>query len=200
MVVAYIRVSTNKQHVGNQQNEILRFSRFMGLPVDYWCRDVVSGRTSSRKRKLDNLLKILGEGDYLIVTEISRLSRSLLDIMEVIHLCIRRRIILYSTKEGYTFENNLNSRILAFAFGLAAEIERDLISLRTKEALAVRKSNGVVLGRPKGSGPQMKHLISHTGNIRKLLHERVSYKEIAARYEVSICTMGRFIRQYVRDD
>lgn len=197
MVVAYIRISTNKQHIENQESEILRFVRHKGLSVDYWCRDVMSGKVNSKNRKLGDLLKCLQAGDSLIVTEISRLSRSLLDIMEVIHICIQRKIVLYSTKEGYAFENNLNSKVLAFAFGLVAEIERNLISLRTKEALAIRKANGVALGRPKGSSRQLRLLLTHKAGVEELFRAHFSYKEIATRYEVSPSTLGRFIKKYI---
>lgn len=142
MVVAYLRVSTNKQHLENQQEEIKKFAAHRGLDIDKWYHDVVSGKVHSNDRKLGDLLESLQEGDCLIVTEVSRLSRTLIDIMNIINTCIQRKIVLHSTKEGYTFENNLNSKILGFAFGLVAEIERNLISIRTREALAVRKAEG----------------------------------------------------------
>ena len=124
MVVAYLRVSTNKQHLENQQEEIKKFAAHRGLDIDKWYHDVVSGKVHSNDRKLGDLLESLQEGDCLIVTEVSRLSRTLIDIMNIINTCIQRKIVLHSTKEGYTFENNLNSKILGFAFGLVAEIER----------------------------------------------------------------------------
>lgn len=142
MVVAYLRVSTNRQHLENQQEEIKRFAHNRGLTINKWYNDIISGKVNSSDRKLGDILSSLQEGDCLIVTEVSRLSRTLIDIMNIINTCIQRKIILHSTKEGYTFENNLNSKILGFAFGLVAEIERNLISIRTKEALAVRKAEG----------------------------------------------------------
>lgn len=147
MVVAYLRVSTNKQHLENQQEEIKKFAAHRGLDIDKWYHDVVSGKVHSNDRKLGDLLESLQEGDCLIVTEVSRLSRTLIDIMNIINTCIQRKIVLHSTKEGYTFENNLNSKILGFAFGLVAEIERNLISIRTREARG-KKGRGKKTGAP----------------------------------------------------
>lgn len=184
MVVAYLRVSTNKQHLENQQQEIKKFAAHRGLHIDKWYHDVVSGKVSSNDRKLGDLLESLHEGDCLIVTEVSRLSRTLIDIMNIINTCIQRKIVLHSTKEGYTFENNLNSKILGFAFGLVAEIERNLISIRTREALAVRKAEGKKLGRPQGSCPQLNVLIQNKEKVIELMDNSVSYKKIAKKYKV----------------
>ena len=177
MVVAYLRVSTNKQHLENQQEEIKKFAAHRGLHIDKWYHDVVSGKVSSNDRKLGDLLESLHEGDCLIVTEVSRLSRTLIDIMNIINTCIQRKIVLHSTKEGYTFENNPNSKILGFAFGLVAEIERNLISIRTREALAVRKAEGKKLGRPQGSCPQLNVLIQNKEKVIELMDNSVSYKK-----------------------
>lgn len=194
MIVAYLRVSTNRQHIENQMDEIQRFAAARGITVDRVYNDIVSGKTNSKERKLGNILKRMKEGDTLIVTEISRLSRTLMDVMNIIHQCIERKITLLSTKEGYTFENNLNSKILGFAFGLVAEIERNLISARTKEALAVRKANGMTLGRPYGSRPKRKILEENKEDVLEMLGAKVTRRQIAARYEVSICTLERFIK------
>ena len=105
-------------------------------------------------------------GDSLIITEISRLSRTLLEIMTILNSCIKRGVVLYSTKEGYVFQNDINSKVLGFAFGLMAEIERNLISMRTKEALERRRKEGKHLGRKKGDTPKMKILYA---NKRKLV-------------------------------
>ncbi len=199
MVVAYLRVSTNKQHLENQEEEIKKFAASRGLNIDKWYHDVVSGKVSSNDRKLGDLLESLQDGDCLIVTEVSRLSRTLIDIMNIINTCIQRKIVLHSTKEGYTFENNLNSKILGFAFGLVAEIERNLISIRTREALAVRKAEGVKLGRPYGSCPQLNVLIQNKDKIIELMDNSVLYKKIAKKYKVSICTVNRFVKQHINE-
>ena len=200
MVVAYLRVSTNKQHLENQQQEIKKFAAHRGLHIDKWYHDVVSGKVSSNDRKLGDLLESLHEGDCLIVTEVSRLSRTLIDIMNIINTCIQRKIVLHSTKEGYTFENNLNSKILGFAFGLVAEIERNLISIRTREALAVRKAEGKKLGRPQGSCPQLNVLIQNKEKVIELMDNSVSYKKIAKKYKVSICTVNRCVKQHINEN
>lgn len=144
MVIGYLRVSTGKQHPANQKNEISRFTEGRGLEVEKWVTEIVSGKTRESDRKLGRLLKRMHKGDILIVTEISRLSRTLTDIMNIMGKCLEKGINLYTTKEGYSFDDTINSKVLCFAFGLVAEIERNLISMRAKEALAVRKAEGHV--------------------------------------------------------
>ena len=151
MTVAYLRISTEKQHLKNQREEILRFAASRDLHVERWVTEVVSGRKSGRERKLGNALARMKRGDTLVVTELSRLSRTLTEIMSIMGMCLERGIVLYSTKYGSAFDDSINSKVLCFAFGLAAEIERNLISMRTREALAARRAEGVVLGRRKGS-------------------------------------------------
>mgnify|MGYP000570950219 CR=1 FL=1 len=131
--------------------------------MDVWVTEVVSGKTRERDRKLGTLLRRMKRGDTLVVTEISRLSRTLTDIMSIMGRCLKKQINLYTTKEGYTFDNTINSKVLCFAFGLVAEIERNLISARTKEALAARREQGVILGRRKGSYTKLQRLINAGG-------------------------------------
>ena len=140
MTIAYLRVSTGKQHLENQKEEIEKFAARKNLTINRWVTEVVSGKKKENDRKLGRLLKSLKKGDILIVTELSRLSRTLLDIMSILHRCLEMNITVYSTKDGYAFDNSINSKVLAFAFALVAEIEHNLISMRTKEALAHRKS------------------------------------------------------------
>lgn len=195
MVVAYLRVSTNKQHIRNQQDAISRYAFNKGLNVDKWYNDVVSGTVNSRDRVLGGVVKGLKSGDVLIVTEISRLSRSLIDIMNIIHLCLEHKITLHCIKEGYVFEDNLNSKILGFAFGLVAEIERNLISTRTKEALALRRAEGVKLGRPVGSSPKTSILVENDEQVQAMLQNSVPHHLIASKLKVSVCTVGRYVKQ-----
>lgn len=153
MITGYLRVSTSKQNLANQQDEIRRFAESRQLTIDNWVTEVASGKKHERDRKLGGLLRRMKRGDTIIVTEISRLSRTLTDVMAIMGKCLSKQINLYTTKEKYCFDNSINSKILCFAFGLVAEIERNLISMRTKEALALRKSEGVVLGRKKAAIP-----------------------------------------------
>ena len=196
MVVAYLRVSTNKQHLMNQKEEIRKFAQKRQLTIDEWYYDIVSGKINSNDRQLGNLLEILQEGDCLIVTEVSRLSRTLIDIMNIINTCIQRKMILHCTKEGYTFDDTINSKVLCFAFGLVAEIERNLISMRTKEALALRKAEGVVLGRRKGSITKTKILIENKEAVMDLLCSGKNIGEVCRIFNVSRDTFRKFRKLY----
>ena len=187
MVVAYLRVSTEKQFLANQREELLRFAEKNGLQIDKWYTETVSGSVRSKDRKLSGVLNRMQRGDSLIVTEISRLSRTMLEIMTILNSCIKKEIVLYSTKEGYVFQNDMNSKVLGFAFGLMAEIERNLISMRTKEALARRRQEGVKLGR-------MRVLRENKRRLIKDAQRGVSCSELARQMGVSRTTMHRFLK------
>lgn len=192
MIVAYLRISTGKQHLANQQDEIRRFAESRNLTIDRWVTEVVSGKKTEKDRKLGALLKRLKTGDTLIVTEISRLSRTLTDIMSIMGQCLEKEIVLHSTKEGYTFDNTINSKVLCFAFGLVAEIERNLISMRTKEALALRRSEGVVLGRRKGSCTKLNVLIENRHEVMRMLDGGSTIAAVCRRYKLSRDTFNKF--------
>ena len=194
MVVAYLRVSTEKQFLANQREELLRFAEKNGLQIDKWYTETVSGSVRSKDRKLSGVLNRMQRGDSLIVTEISRLSRTMLEIMTILNSCIKKEIVLYSTKEGYVFQNDMNSKVLGFAFGLMAEIERNLISMRTKEALARRRQEGVKLGRKKGTCPAMRVLRENERRLIKDAQRGVSCSELARQMGVSRTTMHRFLK------
>ena len=194
MVVAYLRVSTEKQFLANQREELLRFAEKNGLQIDKWYTETVSGSVRSKDRKLSGVLNRMQRGDSLIVTEISRLSRTMLEIMTILNSCIKKEIVLYSTKEGYVFQNDMNSKVLGFAFGLMAEIERNLISMRTKEALARRRQEGVKLGRKKGTCPSMRVLRENKRRLIKDAQRGVSCSELARQMGVSRTTMHRFLK------
>ncbi len=196
MTIGYLRVSTEKQHLANQQDEIRRFAESRNLTIDSWVTEVVSGSKHERERKLGNLLRHMKRGDTLIVTEISRLSRTLTDIMSIMGKCLKKEINLYATKEGYSFDNSINSKVLCFAFGLVAEIERNLISMRTKEALALRKAQGMVLGRRKGSYTKYNILIKNRQSVIRMLDQNRSITYICKKFSLSRDTFDKFRRNY----
>lgn len=196
MVIAYLRVSTEKQHLENQQLEIKKFAQSRGITVDKWVTEVVSGKTKRSERRLGLLVKRLKKGDTLIVTELSRLSRTLLDIMSILNVCMEKQITIYSTKDGYAFDNNINSKVLAFAFGLVAEIEHNLISLRTKEALALKKAEGKRIGRPVGSRVKLQKLVDDKKRVLTLMKQGASIAHICREYQVSRGVFYLFRNQY----
>ena len=160
--------------------------------------EVCRGKTSQR-RSLGHgnrpLLRKMTAGDTIIVTEISRLSRTMTDIMSIMGKCLKKKINLYTTKEGYAFDESINSKVLCFAFGLVAEIERNLISLRTREALAARKANGVVLGRRKGSYTKTNILLRNRSVIVSMLDAGISINSICGQFNVSRETFYKFRRR-----
>lgn len=192
MIVGYLRASTCRQHLTNQQEEIQRFAAGRHLSVDRWVTEIVSGKKNERERKLGPLLRKMTAGDTIIVTEISRLSRTMTDIMSIMGKCLKKKINLYTTKEGYAFDESINSKVLCFAFGLVAEIERNLISLRTREALAARKANGVVLGRRKGSYTKTNVLLKNKSVIVSMLDADISVNSICRQFKLSRETFYKF--------
>ena len=192
MVFAYLRVSTAKQDPANQKREINNYAISKGIKVDKWVIETCSGKLKGKNRKLGKLLVSLKKNDVLIVTEISRLSRTLHEIMSIMGTCIDKEIIIYSTKDRYTFDNSINSKVLSFAFGLVAEIEHKLISQRTKEALALRKERGVKLGRKVGSSPKLNILESEKKRVVEMIKEKKSIKSICSYYQISTETFRKF--------
>ena len=194
MRYAYIRVSTDKQTTEQQRFEILKFADEKKLAIDHWIEETVSGTKKVQDRKLGILLLQLQAHDVLIVTEISRLGRSLMEVMSFLHTLMEQDVMVYSIKEGYALGNNLNSKVLAFAFSLSAEIERAMISQRTKEALARKRSEGKHLGRPKGSLSKTTKLTGKDAMIKELLAKRVAISAIARILGVHRLTVARYVK------
>ena len=151
MTYGYIRVSSDKQTVENQRFEINNFCKKKEIKIDGWIEETISGTKNYDKRKLGDLLNQVQKDDLIICAELSRLGRNLFMIMEILHICMNKECKVWTIKDNYRLGDDIQSKVLAFAFGLSAEIERNLISQRTKEALALRKAQGIKLGRKIGS-------------------------------------------------
>ncbi len=190
---AYIRISTDKQDLENQRYSILEYANKKKLGSVEFIEETVSGKVSWKNRKLKDLIKQLQEGDNLIVAELSRLGRSMLEIMELLNILLSKGINIYVVKGNYELKDDIQSKVLAFAFGLASEIERELISQRTKEALARVKSEGKKIGRPKGS--YSSKLDEKREYIEELLEKGVSIASIAKILGVHYQTMRNYIKR-----
>ena len=194
MIYGYIRVSTDKQTVENQRFEINNFCTKQDIVVHKWIEETISGTKNVDERKLGKLLKKMKKEDILICSELSRLGRSLLMIMGVLNECMNRDIKVWTIKDNYRLGNDINSKVLAFAFGLSAEIERNLISQRTKEALARKKAECVILGRPIGSKSATTKLTGQEKKLKDLLDKRVSYSAIGRILGVHRLTVTSFVK------
>ena len=195
MIYGYIRVSTDKQTVENQRYEINEFCKKSNLVVNQWIEEVISGTKKMSERKLDKLIKKMKKNDVLICSELSRLGRNLLMIMGILNECINRDIQIWTIKDNYQLSSDINSKVLAFAFGLSAEIEHNLISQRTKEALARKRAEGQILGRPKGSKSKRKKLSGKEDQIKTLLNKQMSKSAIARKFGVHRLTLDTFIKE-----
>jgi resolvase domain protein len=196
MIYGYIRVSTDKQTVENQRYEITEFCKKQEFIVDRWITDEgISGTKDPSQRDLGKLLKKAKRGDVIICSELSRLGRTLLMVMGILNYCMQQDIQIWTIKENYRLGNDISSKVLAFAFGLSAEIERNLISQRTKEALARKKAEGVILGRPKGSKSAKTKLTGQENRIKELVNKQVSYSAIGRILGVHRLTVSSFVKE-----
>lgn len=192
---AYIRVSTEVQCFSSQKHEIKSYCQRHGIVVDKWVSESVSGTIAVEKRILGRTIRKMKTGDLLICTELSRLGRNMLMIMDILNRCSTKGISLLTIKDNFTLSDNINSKIVAFAFALAAEIERNLISQRTKEALAVKRMEGVRLGRPPGSSKKKLLFIKDYMLIRDLLKTGENMSEIAKRYGIHRNTVRKYLME-----
>ena len=197
MIYGYIRVSTDTQTVENQRFEIVRFCEKNNLLIDGWIEETISGTKNYNKRELGKLLRRVNKDDIIICTELSRLGRTLFMIMEILNLCMTKECKVWTIKDNYRLGDDIQSKVLAFAFALSAEIERNLISQRTKEALARKQSEGVIVGRPNGKRSQRgaRKLYSKEAFIVRMVRDGKSFAEIARRLHVT----GRTVRTYYRE-
>ena len=195
MIYGYIRVSTDKQTTENQRFEIERFVSKNNLSINQWINETISATKALDKRKLGKLLKRLHKGDILIASELSRLGRNLLQVMGILNLCMNKEVQVWTIKDNYRLGADIQSKVLAFAFGLSAEIERNLISQRTKEALQRIRSEGRILGRPKGHKNQKVKLSGKEKVIKEFLERKMPKTKIAKVFGVHRITVAKFIRE-----
>lgn len=193
MIYGYIRVSTDKQTLENQRYEIKEFCVGKEIIVDHWIEETISGSKEVNDRQLGKLIRKMRKDDILICTELSRLGRNLLMIMGILNDCMKKQVHIWTIKDNYRLGDDISSKVLAFAFGLAAEIERNLISQRTKEALARKKAEGVILGRPKGRKSSKKKLTGKEQKIKEMLEAGASYSAIARYFKVHRLTVSSFV-------
>lgn len=200
MIYGYIRVSTDRQTVENQRFEINQFCEKNEMVIERWIEETISGAKSVDDRKLGKLLRKMKKGDILICSELSRLGRNLLMIMGILNECMNRDIQVWTIKDNYRLGSDISSKVLAFAFGLSAEIERNLISQRTKEALARKRAEGIVLGRPKGSKSARTKLSGQEKEILKLLDRKISYSAIGRILKVHRLTVASFVKSRLKQE
>lgn len=196
MIYGYIRVSTDKQTTLNQEFEINNFCVKENIKVDKWIKETISATKGLDKRKLGKLLKHLKQGDILIASELSRLGRNLLQVMSILHHCMNVEAQVWTIKDNYRLGTDIQSKVLAFAFGLSAEIERNLISQRTKEALARIKAEGKVLGRKVESRSAKHKLDGKERIIKELLEKGVEKTKIAKLMNVSRWSIYDFLKNH----
>ncbi len=194
MYYGYIRVSSDKQTVENQRFEINKFCEKNGVNIDGWIEETISGTKNYDKRALGKLLKKVNKDDVIICSELSRLGRNLFMIMEILNICMNKECRVWTIKDNYRLGDDIQSKVLAFAFGLSAEIERNLISQRTKEALARKRAEGVVLGRPVGRKSSHVKLTGKDETIKVLREQGVSIVKIAKVFKVDRMTVSKYIK------
>jgi DNA invertase Pin-like site-specific DNA recombinase len=197
MIYAYVRVSTEKQSLENQVFEINKFCTNDEIQINRWVMEKISGTKDFAERKLGKLIKKLRKNDILICSEISRLGRNLLQIMTILNICMQKEVQVWTIKDHYRLGADIQSKVLAFAFSLSAEIERNLISQRTREAFARMKAEGRKLGRKKGS-PNKKHLLDgKEDEVLNLLEQSYPKTRVAKMLGCSPRTIYNFLQKNI---
>jgi len=192
MTYGYMRVSTDKQTAENQRFEIRAFAARNNLAIDEWIVETISSAEHLKKRKLCRLIKKVGRNDLIITSELSRLGRNLMQVMGILNNLMDAGAKVWTIKDNYRLGDDIHSKVLAFAFGLSAEIERKMISERTKEALARLRAEGKTLGRPIGRRSAKLKLSDRLGLVKRLLGNGFSQSAAARRLRVHRATLRSF--------
>lgn len=195
MIYAYLRVSTDKQDENNQRLGVDEKAKELGVQFDKYYIEHVSGITDPEERVLGKLLKKVKENDMIIISEISRLGRKLFMLFTIMDKLLEKKVKVYSVKEGWSLDSSLQSKVMAFAYGMSAEIERDMIASRTKEALERRKAMGIKLGRKKGAKVKNHKLINNEAKIKRMLAKGYSQLKICRIIKMSPKTLRKYINE-----
>ena len=195
MIYGYIRTSTDKQNNENQRFEIEQFANNNNLKIDQWIEETISSKKDLEERKLGKLLKKIKQDDIIIATELSRLGRNLLQVMSILHHCMNIGCQVWTLKDNYRLGADIQSKVLAFAFGLSAEIERTMISQRTKRCLDRLRAEGKHIGRKKGSKNKNTKLSGKDDLIKTLLSQNISKTQIAKMLKVDYTTLYKYLKQ-----
>ena len=194
-IIGYIRVSSNKQTCEHQHYEIQQFAEHNHINVDKWIEETITSRKPLNKRKLGQLLDELQDGDILIAAEISRLGRSMLEVMRILETCLNKNCQVWTLKENYRLGNDIQSKVMAFAFGLSAEIERNLISQRTKASLESIKASGKKIGRPFAASSKKLKLSKNTKKVKQFLEMGLTHYRIGKIMGVKPATVSHFVNR-----
>lgn len=202
MIYGYLRVSTDEQDINSQRQGVNAFAEKNGWSIEKYITDEgVSGGKDPSKRNLGGLLNSLQKGDIVIASEISRLGRDLYMVMDILHFCMEREVVIYTVKDNFTLGKDIQSKVLAFAFGLAAEIERQMIQQRTREGLKLRMKMGILLGRPLSTNTELKCIIPEAvlrdkEKILSAVEFGASFANIAKKYGVNKDSVRRWCKSW----
>ena len=195
MIYAYCRVSTSYQTEENQHFVIEKFANENNIHIDVWVEETISSGQKLSKRKLGKLIPRLKSGDILITTEISRLARSLMELMGILQTCLEKDCQIWTLKENFRLGTDVQSKVLAFAFGLSAELSKSLLQARVRESLARIKAGGKKLGRPFGSRSRELKLAKYHNRLERMIKRGISKPQIAKKLGVHKCTIYNYLKK-----
>lgn len=195
MIYAYCRVSTSHQTEENQHFVIEQFATENNIHIDVWVEETISSGQKLSKRKLGKLIPKLKSGDILITTEISRLARSLMELMGILQICLEKDCQIWTLKENFRLGTDVQSKVLAFAFGLSAELSKSLLQARVRESLARIKAGGKKLGRPFGARSHELKLAKYHDRLERMIKRGISKPQIAKKLGVHKCTIYNYLKK-----
>ena len=195
MIYGYCRVSTTHQNEENQHFAIEQFAIKNQIKIDVWVEEKISSNKKLKERQLNNLLNKLKSGDILITTEISRLGRNLLEVIGILQVCLENECQVWTLKENFRLGADIQSKVLAFAFGLSAELSKSLLQERVRESLARLKATGKKLGRPQGAKSKKLKMEQNQKYLKILIEQGVPKTQIAKMLKVDRSTIYNFIKR-----